>query len=95
MGLAYDPNETLKIPNTKKDLIDKVSKWKVEENDENKLQSEEDIEMTSVKMHVAQELETEARAPRKRMFRLPNSQVYFLTYLMDKYGENYKVIFSL
>lgn len=97
MGLAYDPNETLKIPNTKKELIDKVSKWKVEENDENKLQNEEDIEMTSVKIHVAEELETEAKAPRKRMFRLPNSQVHFLTYLMDKYGENYKekVLFGI
>lgn len=90
MGLAYNPNDTLQIPNTKRELIEVLKKK--DENDEDKLQAEEDIEMIPPKVHVAQELEAEAKAPRKKMFKLPNNQVYFLTYLMDKYGEDYKVI---
>ncbi|KAK1130461.1 hypothetical protein K0M31_018593 [Melipona bicolor] len=92
MGLAYDPNDALQIPNTKRELIEEVLKKK-DENDEDKLQTEEeDVEMIPPKVHVAQELEAEAKAPRRKMFRLPNNQVYFLTYLMDKYGEDYKAM---
>lgn len=91
MGLAYDPDDVVKIPNTKRELIEEVLKKK-DENDEDKLQTEEDVEMIPPKIHVAQELEAEAKAPRRRTFRLPKNQVYFLTYFMDKYGEDYKVI---
>ncbi|CAD1474888.1 unnamed protein product [Heterotrigona itama] len=89
MGLAYDSNDALKIPNTKREFIKEVLKKK-DENDEDKLETEEDVEMIPPKVYVAQELEAEAKAPRRKMFRLPNNQVYFLTYLMDKYGEDYK-----
>lgn len=91
MGLAYDPNDTLQIPNTKRELIEEVLKKK-DENGEDKLQTEEDVEMIPPKIYVAQELEAEAKGPRRKMFKLPNNQVYFLTYLMDKYGEDYKVM---
>ncbi|KAK9307374.1 hypothetical protein QLX08_002269 [Tetragonisca angustula] len=92
MGLAYNPNDALQIPNTKRELIKEVLKKK-NENDEDKLQTEEeDVEMVPPKVHVAQELEAEAKVPRRKMFKLPNSQVYFLTYLMDKYGEDYKAM---
>lgn len=87
MGLAYDPNETLKIPSNKTQLVEK---FKVEDL-ENVSKKDEDVEMTPVKVHVSQELEAEAKAPRRRMFKLPNNQVNFLTYLLDKYGEDYKV----
>ena len=92
MGLAYEPNDALKIPNSKKEQIEKVLKQKDDNVDEKLQTEEEDVEMTPIKVHVAQQLEAEAKAPRKRKFMLPNSQVHFLTYLMDKYGEEYKAM---
>ncbi|XP_066582380.1 nucleolar protein 16 [Prorops nasuta] len=92
MGLAYDPNEVLKIPNIKEQLLKKVI------NERNDMQCEwktEDISKeTNIakKSHVAKELEAEARAPRERLFKLPKGQVQFLTYLLDKYGEDYKAM---
>lgn len=92
MGLAYDPNDALKIPNLKREHIEKILKQKDDNVDEKLQTEEEDVEIAPIKIHVAQQLEAEAKAPRKRKFMLPNSQVYFLTYLMDKYGEDYKVM---
>lgn len=43
------------------------------------------------KTHVALELEAEAKAPRVKKFRLPDNQVRWLTKLIDKYGDDYKV----
>ena len=40
---------------------------------------------------VVEELETDAETPRVRQFRLPKGQVERITYLLDKYGEDYKV----
>ncbi|KOC70171.1 Nucleolar protein 16 [Habropoda laboriosa] len=31
MGLTYDPNETLKIPKTKTETIEKMTQWKVDD----------------------------------------------------------------
>lgn len=45
------------------------------------------------KTYVVKNMELEAKAPRKKNFRLPNSQVFWLTKLLDKYGEDYKVLF--
>ncbi|CAK9823393.1 Nucleolar protein 16 [Anthophora retusa] len=92
MGLTYDPNETLKIPNIKEKLIENATQWKVDDAENNTQNGKEDVEMESTKIHVAEELEAQAKAPRRRMFRLPNSQVHFITYLMDKYGEDYKAM---
>ncbi|XP_076761723.1 nucleolar protein 16 [Xylocopa sonorina] len=91
MGLTYDPNETLNIPSTK-EIIKNVTKWKIDDAESKSQTEEEDVEMEPVKNYVAQELEAEAKAPRRRMFKLPKNQVYFLTYLMDKYGEDYKAM---
>lgn len=87
MGLSYDPNELLEIASNKKQLVEKFTVDSIEN-----VPVIEDVEMTPVKVHVAQELEAEAKAPRKRVFRLPNNQVQFLTYLMDKYEEDYKAM---
>ncbi|XP_015184125.1 PREDICTED: nucleolar protein 16 [Polistes dominula] len=93
MGLVYDPNKNLKIPNIKQDLLQQVKEkfmengMEVDSDDEN-----EDIKKTPAKIHVAQALERDAKAPRERRFRLPNGQVEFITYLLDKYGEDYKAM---
>lgn len=43
------------------------------------------------KLQVITELEEDAHTPRERGFRLPKSHVQWVTYLMDKYGEDYEV----
>ncbi|XP_033214532.1 uncharacterized protein LOC117171387 [Belonocnema kinseyi] len=90
MGLAYDPNEALKIPNSKREALERV---------ENEVMatvnfSEEDFEaeIRAPKGHVAENLEKDARAPRERMFKLPKTQVLFVTSMMDKYGDDYKAM---
>nr|CAD7263779.1 unnamed protein product [Timema shepardi] len=85
MGLVYDPNVTFKIPRTR-ELI----KPTVEEQDDDMI--EEGAHPAPKKEHVAQSIEKEARAPRERTFRLPSTQVQWLSYLMDKHGDNYKAM---
>lgn len=43
------------------------------------------------KAHIAEELEADAKAPRAKRFELPSGQILFLTYLLDKYGDDYEV----
>lgn len=90
MGLAYDPNEALKIPNFKKEIL---SETRLKGMD-NSLGPKEDngVEKVRSKDHVAKTLEAEAKAPRERCFRLPNQQVQFVTYMMDKYGDDYQAM---
>ena len=91
MGLVYDPNEVLKIPRVKNQLIADAKLKAIDS--ENMSESEEETEnVIPEKGYVVEELLKEAKAPRKRMFRLPNSQVEFLIYLMDKHGEDYKAM---
>lgn len=83
MGLSYNPNVTLKIPKSYSDLQPKVSEW------------EEDIVNEPImpsKPYVAENLETDAKHPRQRLLRLPNSQISWITYLLDKYGTDYKAM---
>ncbi|RZC32416.1 Nop16 domain containing protein [Asbolus verrucosus] len=85
MGLSYDPNKTIKIPSNKQKLKVSITS---NTNDWN----EERIEAKPTKCYVAEALETDAKAPRVKMFRLPKSQVQWVTYLMDKYGQDYKAM---
>lgn len=85
MGLSYDPNETLKIPSNKQRL-------KVSITSNNDEWEEEPLEARPTKSHVVEALEEDARAPRVKMFRLPKSQVEWVTYLMEKYGKDYKAM---
>ncbi|XP_046815480.1 nucleolar protein 16 [Vespa crabro] len=93
MGLAYDPNEVLPIPNVKRDLLEEA-KQKFMLSDLQNDSEADDVDMKNkpAKIHVAQALEIDAKTPRERMFRLPNGQVHFITYLLDKYGEDYKAM---
>lgn len=101
MGLAYEPNEALKIPSTKRLYLKALKEKKILseiENGDNENADDDESEKISggqgnkvpEKIHVAETLEAEAKAPRERLFRLPKSQVNFITYLMEKYGDDYK-----
>lgn len=92
MGLAYDPNEVLPIPNVKRDLLEEAKQKLMSSDLQNDSEDNDvDTENKPAKIHVARALEIDAKTPRERMFRLPNGQVHFITYLLDKYGEDYKV----
>lgn len=43
------------------------------------------------KGEIAKMLEKEAKAPRMKKFKFPNAQAIYYTYLIKKYGDNYKV----
>lgn len=88
MGLSYDPNKTIKIPNNKAKLKVSIASNKNEEWHEENITEK----VKSVKAHVAEELEKDAKAPRAKLFRLPNSQVEWITYLLDKYGDDFKAM---
>lgn len=90
MGLVYDPNEVIKIRDPKDSILDGISNEVVATANF----SEEDLvdEKQPTKIHVAEELEREAKAPRERMFKLPKGQVQFVTSMMDKYGDDYKAM---
>lgn len=79
MGLCYDPNETLEIPKNLPPDILEMSEVKTEES-------------PPKKAFVVEALEKDAKTPRVRQFRLPKGQFEFLTYLLDKYGEDYKAM---
>uniref|UniRef100_A0A1E1WRG9 Nucleolar protein 16 n=1 Tax=Pectinophora gossypiella TaxID=13191 RepID=A0A1E1WRG9_PECGO len=89
MGLANDPNKAIKIPSYKRDQLKRAKKIvNLGESDE----EEEEEPKIVPKSEVVERLEKEARAPRQRKFMLPKSQVEFLTYLLDKYGHDYKAM---
>lgn len=88
MGLADDPNKVIEIPSFKKQQMKKAKQLHRD------VESEENITKTRTppKLNVMKELENEAKAPRKRGLMLPKGQVEFLTYLLDKYGHDYKAM---
>lgn len=87
MGLTADPNEIFKIPNSKKQALENVSSVRATGKF-----LEENILKPPSKVYVAESLEKEAKTPRERMFKLPKNQVQFVTYMMDKYGDDYKAM---
>ncbi|NP_001040236.1 uncharacterized protein LOC692929 [Bombyx mori] len=89
MGLVSDPNKTIKIPNFKQTQIQRAKQMV------NQIDSDEEVETVvrlPPKKEVAEKLEKQAKAPRKRKFMLPKGQVEFITYLLDKYGNDYKAM---
>lgn len=86
MGLAYDPNQSIKIPHSKSEMKKIMST----NNDWVEDSTEEPITLS--KAHVAKSLEDDAKAPREKKFRLPNSQIEWVTYLIEKYGNDYKAM---
>lgn len=87
MGLSFDPNKTIKIPKVKQIKASIASN----ENDEWQ-EAQISNDTAPKKAFVAEALEQDARAPRVKLFRLPKGQVEWITYLMDKYGTDYKAM---
>ncbi|KAG6446035.1 hypothetical protein O3G_MSEX004226 [Manduca sexta] len=90
MGLVSDPNKAIKIPSFKEEQLKRAKQML------NPEESEEEEVVKPVrpprKKEIAEKLEKEAKAPRERRFMLPKGQVEFITYLLDKYGHDYKAM---
>lgn len=88
MGLIYDVNKALPVPNYKSMRMkkNKVDHGFVEQDQSD---SEEEA-FAHPKQEVADELEKKAKALRESKFRLPKGIVKFVAYLIDKYGLDYK-----
>jgi len=91
MGLAYDPNKVVKLLTAKKKMVDSLK-----ENAGTTIHQTEPEETPtdcSTTESVVRQLEEEvASIPRKSSFRFPPDQVKFITYMMSKYGEDYKAM---
>ncbi|KAL6446556.1 hypothetical protein ACFW04_001234 [Cataglyphis niger] len=90
MGLAYDANEALQIPNVKHEMLEKAKR--IVRDDDESLSDHEAKDVTPIKKHVMENLETEMKAPRERRFSLPKGEAQFLTYFIKKYGEDYEAM---
>lgn len=92
MGLAYDANEAVQIPNVKREMLEEAKRIVREDDSSSDHEAEDAI---PIKSHVMENLEAETKAPRERRFSLPKGEAQFLTYLIKKYDEDYKVRYSL
>lgn len=87
MGLVYDVNKALPVPSYK---FERVKKKKVDHGFVEEDQSGSEEEAAHPKQEVANELEKKAKALRESKFRLPKGIIKFVSYLIDKYGLDYK-----
>ena len=94
MGLVFDVNKSMGLPNYKADRLKTAKKYAsgfVEED-----QSGSETEQSSIimkkfpKQQVVDELEAKSKELLESKFRLPRGIVKFVSYLIDKYGLNYK-----
>lgn len=93
MGLAYDANEAVRIPNAKQEILEEA-KRNIAGNEDSSDHEDERVHAIATKSYVAEELEAEAKAPRERLLKLPKGQAQFLVYLINKYDEDYEVRLS-
>ena len=81
MGLAFDPNQTLPVKSLKKAMTEKLM-------DAEETAKDAPVHDPTVVRLLEREVES---IPRKSNFRFTPDQVQFITYMMDKHGDNYKV----
>lgn len=97
MGLVFDVNKSMGMPNSKAERVKftkkMVNAFVEEDQSETSDIEEESAESISTKFpkhHVVEGLEKDSKEYRESKFRLPKGQVKFISYLIDKYGLNYK-----
>ncbi|KAG4076116.1 hypothetical protein HA402_011462 [Bradysia odoriphaga] len=86
MGISRDPNELLAVPSAKQKRLRmiKLANGFVEE--------ELDEDPARPKTKLVEQLEKDANEYRESQFRLPKGVVKYASYLLDKYGLNYKAM---
>lgn len=96
MGLSFDVNKTMGLPNNKRERIqikkNLTNGFVEEDNSDAEPEPTEGSLIRKSKKHVAEGLEEDSKALRESNYRLPNGQVKWISYLMDTYGLNYKLM---
>lgn len=84
MGVAFDPNEVIKQKSLKETLMEKVANIpkKVSENSS---QTSEVIKRLEAQV-------SEAEATKVSKFRFTSEQVKWITYCIDKHGDDFKAM---
>ncbi|XP_019548044.2 nucleolar protein 16 [Aedes albopictus] len=92
MGLAFDVNKTLPVPNAKRERT-KLARYVngFLEEDASDLESES-TRNPPPKIYVAERLEKDSKEFVEVRFRLSRGQVRFITGMIDAYGFNYKAM---
>ncbi|XP_064630296.1 nucleolar protein 16-like [Lineus longissimus] len=85
MGIATNPNKAIPVPKTK----DLIPGFEREDGDK-------PMEMMMVqprsKLHVVKELEDIANQPQEKRLKLPEQEVKYCIYMMEKHKDNYKAM---
>lgn len=93
MGLVFDINKSMGMPNYKADRL-KTARLANGFVEEDQSESDDEEEPRTInkfpKQQVVEELETQSKELRVSKFRLPKGVVQLVSYLIDKYGLNYK-----
>ena len=103
MGLAFDANHVVKIPSTKQQFIERA-KGKVtfnngdvkliseaEREEKQRTKNEETKNGKDTEVIRALELEANNEDGRRKTFRFSKEDVRFITYMMERHGDDFKV----
>nr|CAG4652315.1 EOG090X0IKC [Triops cancriformis] len=90
MGLVFDANKSFPIPTT-------MSQVPIEREVEEEAQVTPSViesrkAPTLEQVQVVEKLEGVANAPRRATMKIPNQQVSFVKYMMNKYGDDYEAM---
>ena len=90
MGIVLSAAEMMPIKGAKKNMVDKMKKQRnIPVEDE----TVQDVTSNQVaRPEVLEKLHQEANVPAKQTFRFSTTQVQLITYMMDKYGTDYKAM---
>merc|ERR1711971_1125027 len=86
MGVAFDANNVVPKISSKQKMVKEMKKKKGLEVDEN------EVDGVRRKTEVVAKLENEAKFEAKQTFRFTPTQVQLITYMMDKYGEDWSAM---
>ena len=94
MGVAFDANKVISSQkSTKEQYVEKIKETSSEKSSVEKEKKEEPTPKKSASSLVIKRLEAEAaeaHANKKQTFRFPKEQVRWITYCIDKHGDDFK-----
>ena len=94
MGVAFDANKVISSQKTTKEqYVEKIKETSSEKSSVEKEKKEEPTPKKSASSLVIKRLEAEAaeaHANKKQTFRFPKEQVRWITFCMDKHGDDFK-----
>merc|ERR1712141_125580 len=93
MGVAFDANKVVEQKSIKKQFVEiakKASTETIEKNEAENTKTPRKRETSVIKRLEAEA--AEANANKKQTFRFPREQVRWLSYCLDKHGDNFKAM---